>query len=106
MSGSRTIIAGDERLPNVHPGDVLRKDFLIGSELDADEIGRAAGIDPDRLTALLDARLPIDADLDLRLGRYFGMSDGFFLRLQVLYDVEEFKRSHGAELDRIIPRAA
>lgn len=106
MSGSRTIIEAEGRLDNVHPGDVLRHDFLIGSDVPLGEVANGAGIATEKLDAILDGRLAVDADIDLRLGRYFGMSDGFFLRLQNSYDLEEVWRAHGAELDRITPRAA
>ena len=107
MSSSRTIIADEgDLLGNPHPGEFLREDFLIGSELDVAEVARASGIERDRLQQLLDERIDVDADLDLRLGRYFGMSQGFFLRLQNAFDIEEVLRSRGAELDRIVPRAA
>ena len=106
MSGSRTITEDDDLLDNVHPGDILREDFLIGTEIPLDEVSRGSGIPADALAALLDARIPVDADIDLRLGRYFGMSEGFFLRLQNSYDLEEVRRSRGRELDRIVPRAA
>jgi plasmid maintenance system antidote protein VapI len=48
----------------------------------------------------------MDADLDLRLARYFGMSEGFFLGLQDDYELLEAKRALNGELDRIVPRAA
>ena len=50
--------------------------------------------------------IPIDADVDLRLARYFGVSEGFFLGLQNDYDLEEVRRAKGNDLDRIVPRAA
>jgi antitoxin HigA-1 len=56
--------------------------------------------------AILDARLPVDADTDLRLSRYFGVSEGWFLGLQNDYDLEEAKRALNGGLDRIVPRAA
>jgi addiction module HigA family antidote len=106
MSGSRTTIADEDRLDNVHPGDVLREDFLIGSELPLHEIVQGTGIAEPRLKAILAAAEPVDADADLRLARYFGISEGFFLGLQNDYDLEEVRRSRGRELDRIVPRAA
>jgi addiction module HigA family antidote len=105
MSGSKTIIDGD-LLPNPHPGEFLREDFLIGSEIDPAEVAEGAGIALDRLRALMDEAISVDADIDLRLGRYFGMSEGFFLGLQIDFDLEEARRTHGAELDRIVRRAA
>jgi addiction module HigA family antidote len=107
MSASRTIIPDEDRLDNVHPGDILREDFLIGSEIPIEEVSEGAGIPTAKLRAILDCRAPVTAEIDLRLGRYFGMSDGFFLGLQDDYDLEEVHRSKaGAEIERIVPRAA
>ncbi|MFL6856718.1 MAG: HigA family addiction module antitoxin [Allosphingosinicella sp.] len=106
MSGSRTTTEDEDWLDNVHPGEVLREDFLIGREIPVAEVSEGAGIPLEALNALLDARTRVEADIDLRLARYFGMSEGFFLRLQNDYDLEEVRRARGSELDRIVPRAA
>lgn len=106
MSGSRTIIADEDRLDNVHPGEILREEFLIGSEISIGEVVEGTGIAKGQLESLLAESIPVDADVDLRLARYFGMSEGFFLGLQNDYDLEEVRRSRGADLDRIVPRAA
>lgn len=105
MSGSKTIIDAD-RLPNPHPGEFLREDFLIGSEIDPAEIVEGAGIDLRRLSDLMEGRVAVDADIDLRLARYLGMSEGFFLGLQADYDLEEARRANGPELEKIVRRAA
>lgn len=106
MSGSRIIIADEERLDNVHPGDVLREDFLIGSEIPLAEVSHGAGIEPSVMEQLVASRRDVDAALDARLTRYFGMSEGFFLRLQNSFDLEEVRRTDVTALDRIVPRAA
>lgn len=107
MSASRTTIADDDRLDNVHPGDILREDFLIGTEISVDEVCAATGIDERQLRLLLDGATKVTAEIDLRLGRYFGMSEGFFLGLQDDFDLEEVRRSRtGEEIERIVPRAA
>jgi antitoxin HigA-1 len=106
MSGSRTITEDEDRLDNVHPGDILRHDFLIGSEIPLEEVAEGSGLDPARLARILDQNLPVDANTDLRLARYFGVSEGFFLGLQIDFDLEEERRAHGPELDRIARRAA
>ena len=106
MSGLRTIIKDEDRLDNVHPGDILRHDFLIGSEIPLGEVATGSGIDALRLNKILDGELPVDANVDLRLARYFGISEGFFLGLQIDYDLEEERRMNGPELDRIARRAA
>ena len=106
MSGSRTITGDEDRLDNVHPGDVLRHDFLIGGEISVAEVSVGAGIDAARLNALLDGRISVDAEIDLRLARYFGLSEGVLLGLQNDYDLEEARRAANGDLDRIVPRAA
>lgn len=106
MSGSRTITEDDDLLDNVHPGSILREDFLIGSEISLDEVVIGAGIERERLVAILAEQEPVDANIDLRLARYFGMSEGFFLGLQIDFDLEEERRAHGDELAKITRRAA
>ena len=106
MSGSKTIIEDDDRLPNVHPGDILREDFMIGSEIPLQEVAADAHVPAAKLRALVASEIDVDADLDLRLSRYFGMSEGFFLRLQIAYDLEEVRRACGDELNSITPRVA
>lgn len=106
MSASRTTTADEDRLDNVHPGDILREDFLIGSEIPLAEVARDAGINAAVLKEIVASRRDIDADTDLRLARYLGMSEGFFIGLQIDHDLEEVRRTHGEELDRIRPRAA
>ena len=104
MSASRTTIPDEDRLDNVHPGDILREDFLIGSEIPVEEVSVATGIPVADLRRLLDCNAAVNAEIDLRLGRYFGVSEGFFLGLQDDYDLEEVRRSKaGAEIERIVP---
>lgn len=105
MSGSKTTI-DDDLLDNVHPGDILRDDFLIGSEIPLGEVADGTGLPEMTLQSLPESRSSIDAMIDLRLGRYFGMSEGFFLRLQNSYDIEQERRAHGVEIDKIEKRAA
>ena len=104
MSASKTIIADDDRLANVHPGDILREDFLIGSEIPLAEVAEKTGIDAAVLTHLVASAAPVTAEIDLRLGAYFGLSKGYFMRLQNAYDLEEVERSFGDEINRIRPR--
>ena len=107
MSGSRTIIAeDDDRLPNPHPGEFLREDFLIGRELQVADVATGSGIARDVLDRLLRDEIPVNAEIDLRLARYFGMSEGFFLGLQADYDLEEARDTLADALSRIVPRAA
>jgi addiction module HigA family antidote len=93
-------------LDNVHPGDILREDFLIGSEIPLEEVAHDAQIDPPTLAEIISRRRAIDASIDARLTRYFGMSDGFFLRLQNSYDMEEVAYREADALAKIVRRAA
>lgn len=106
MSGSRTITRDDDRLDNVHPGGVLREDYLIGIEIPIGEVAEGAGLDLSQLSAIVACQRPVDANVGLRLARYFGISEGFFLGLQIDHDLEEVRRTNGAELDKISKRAA
>lgn len=106
MSASRTTTRDDDLLDNVHPGAILREDFLIGSEISVGETAIGTGLAKERIEALLAENAAVDAEADLRLARYFGVSEGFFLGLQIDYDLEEERRTNGEALDRITPRAA
>ena len=65
-----------------------------------------AGLDIGQLSAILSGELPVDANVDIRLARYFGIAEGFFLGLQIDHDLEEVRRANGPEPDKISTRAA
>ncbi len=106
MSGSRIIIAEEDRLDNVHPGDILRLDFLVGDEITIDEVVTGSGVDHEKFAAILNGTAAVDAETDIRRARYFGMSEGFFLGLQNDYDLDEAWCAKAVEFDRIVQRAA
>jgi addiction module HigA family antidote len=91
---------------NPAAGEILKLDFMDPLGLDAADLAPLLGVDPVRLDDVVAGRRPIDADLDLRLSRYFRMSDGFFLRLQNAHDLLAARRAMNGELDNIVPRAA
>jgi addiction module HigA family antidote len=74
--------------------------------LDSASLAKAIDVDAELIEAVVAGRQPLDAELDLRLARYFRMSEGFFLRLQTNYQLLEAKRTLNGSLDRIVPRAA
>lgn len=100
------ITTDEEWLHNPHAGELLASEFMEPLELDAAALGAAIGIDASRLESLLSGKARIDGELDLRLARYFRMSEGFFLRLQDQYEIREAKRVLQSDLDSIVPRAA
>jgi addiction module HigA family antidote len=105
VSRSRTTTNPDW-LHNAHAGEILAIEFMEPLGLDSRALAGAIDAKPDHAEAVVTGAAPMDAELDLRLARYFGMSDGFFLRLQADYDLLEAKRALNGSLDRIVPRAA
>lgn len=105
MSRSQTITNPDW-LHNAHAGEMLASEFLEPLGLDAASLAEAIGAPVDRVEAVIAGAAPMDAELDLRLARYFRMSEGFFLGLQADYELLEAKRALKGDLDRIVPRAA
>lgn len=105
MSRSQTI-TNPEWLHNSHAGELLVSEFMEPLNLDAAALARALGVDEAHVQVVISGERPMDAELDLRLGRYFRMSEGFFLGLQTDYELLEAKRALNGELDRIVPRAA
>jgi len=93
-------------LHNPHAGEMLSSEFLEPLGLADADIADLVGVEAGRITDVVAGRKPIDAELDMRLARYFGMSAGFFLGLQSAHDLLEVRRAMGSELDRIVPRAA
>ena len=106
MSRSSTTMTDDERLPNPHPGEILLEDFLKPMCLSQNALARAVHVPPRRINELVLGKRSVTADTDLRLARYFGLSEGVFLGLQNDFDLMERRRHIEAELQSINPRAA
>ena len=103
---SKSPITMPELLPNPTPGEILLEDFLKPAGLSQNAVARAIGVPPRRINEIILGKRTITADTDLRLARYFGLSEGVFLGLQADYDLVQRRREIGAVLDKIIPRAA
>ena len=69
-------------LKNPHPGDILKHEFLETTGLSQNRLAHAIGVPPNRIHAIVSGARSITADTDLRLCRFFGLSEGYFLRLQ------------------------
>jgi antitoxin HigA-1 len=105
MSKSQTT-TNPEWLHNSHAGELLVSEFMEPLGLTAESLAAPLGVDATRLSDVIKGKLPMDADLDLRLARYFRMSEGFFLGLQLDHELLEAKRALNGELNRIVPLAA
>lgn len=92
-----------ERLKNPHPGDILKMEFLDEIGMSQNALAKAIGVPANRIHAIINGTRDITADTDLRLCKFFGMSEGFFQRLQVLYDTREAKRAIHKQVARIKP---
>ena len=105
-SPSSTTTRDDELLPNPHPGEILQLEFMEPLGLSQNALARAIRVPPRRINELVHGRRAVTADTDLRLTRYFGLSEGFFLGLQADHDLMAQRRRLGDELEAIEPRAA
>ena len=105
-SSSSTITMDDDLLPNPHPGEILQLEFMAPLGLSQNALPRAIRVPPRRINELVHGRRAVTADTDLRLTRYFGLSEGFFLGLQADHDLMAQRRRLGDELEAIEPRAA
>ena len=78
-----------ERLPNIHPGEVLLEEFLKPLGLSQNRVAREIGVPPRRINEIVLAKRAITPNTALRLARYFGTSERFWLGMQTDYDLEE-----------------
>jgi addiction module HigA family antidote len=106
MTSKSSTTTAEVLLHNPHAGEILLQEFLQPMGLSQTALARAIDVPPRRINEIVLGKRAITADTDLRLARYFGMSEGFFLSLQNSYDIMERKRALGDALDRIVPRAA
>lgn len=106
MSRSSTTMTEPEFLTNPHPGEILLEEFLKPLALSQNALARAIHVPPRRVNEIVLGKRDVTADTDLRLARYFGLSDGFFLNLQIEHDLMERRRQIGGDLSAIAPRAA
>lgn len=106
MSKSSTIMTDKRLLPNPTPGEILLEEFMKPMGLSQNALARALHVPPRRINEIVLGKRTITADTDLRLARYFGISEGFFLGLQADYDLMERRRQIGPDLAAIEPRAA
>lgn len=91
-----------KKLKNVHPGEILQKDFLEPMNLTPYALAKAIGVDQTRISQLIKGKRRVSADTALRFSKFFQMSAEFWLNAQCRYDLEEV-REHNDDYDRIVP---
>ena len=100
-------MASGRLLPPVHPGEVLRDEFLKPMELSVYRLAREIGVSRPRLNDVVLGRRAVTIDTALRLGRYFGTTPEFWLNLQTRYDLDAAERTLRRKIKReAAPRAA
>ncbi len=91
------------KLSPIHPGEILREEFLRPMELTPYAVAQACGVPRTRIERLAREETPVTADTALRLGRYFGTTPSFWMNLQARYDLEVAEDATAADLKRIKP---
>ncbi len=89
---------------NVHPGEILREEFLRPLGLSVYAVAKAIRVPAPRLNDVVLEKRGISADTAVRLARFFGTSEQFWMNLQALYDIRKAKAGLANELPKIRPR--
>ena len=99
-----------KHLHNPHPGEILLEEFLQPLNISQNSLARSIGVPPRRINEIVLGKRGVTADTDLRLARFFGVSEGFWLGLQTDYELMEARRRLGRKLERevkpLAPEAA
>ena len=104
MTTTEPAPAPNDPLAPVHPGEILREEFLAPLSLSAYALARACHVPRTRIERLVREETPVTPDTALRLARYFGTSAEFWLGIQARYDLEVARRALQAEIEAIEPR--
>ena len=91
-----------ETLPNIHPGEILLEEFLKPLAISQNKLARDIKVPPRRINEIVLGKRALTPDTALRLARYFGTSERFWLGLQLDFDLEEAKRELSEVIDREI----
>ena len=92
--------------PPIHPGEILAEEYLAPLGITQHRLAVAIGVPPRRINEIVHGTRRISADTALRLARYFGTSERFWMNLQGRYDLETERDRLGAQLDDIHPLAS
>lgn len=95
-----------KKLPPIHPGEILREEFMLPLGLSSNALAKAIDVTPARINEIVRERRGISADTALRLARYFGTDPQSWMNLQQRHDLECAKEALGTALRTIARRAA
>ena len=91
----------NNRLPNIHPGEILQLEFLEPLNITPYRLSKDIGVAQTRISEIISGKRSITADTALRLSRYFGNSAQFWLNLQTQYDLREALKENAEIYDQI-----
>lgn len=94
----------EKLLDPIHPGEILREDFIKPFGISINQLARDLDVPPNRISTIVNGERSITADTALRLGTCFGMSPEVWLNLQTEYDLRIARRQRGAEIERRVRR--
>ena len=89
-----------EKLKNIHPGEILLEEFLGPMAISQNRLARDIGVPPRHINEIVHGKRAVTADTALRLARYFGTSETFWMGLQADYELEDARERLGDRLDR------
>jgi len=89
-----------EKLKNIHPGEILLEEFLGPMAISQNRLARDIGVPPRHINEIVHGKRAVTADTALRLARYFGTSETFWMELQADYELEDARERLGDRLDR------
>ena len=92
-----------DKIPPIHPGEVLMEDFIKGFEITQNRLAVAIGVPPRRINEIVLGKRGISADTALRLARYFGVSAQFWLNLQTRYELDLAEDRAAEQIAAITP---
>jgi addiction module HigA family antidote len=93
-------MAHKKLLDPIHPGEILREEFMKPLGISINRLARDIAVPPARISAIVNGKRAITADTALRLAKYFGVPSEVWLGLQVEYDLRMARRRIGPEIDR------
>lgn len=99
MSESQIII--NDRLPNIHPGEILKEEFLDALGISAYRLAKEINVPETRISEIIHGKRSVTADTAIRLSKFLGTTAEFWLNLQNLYDLEEEQNKHAMEFETI-----
>lgn len=100
-----TIRRYKDRIPPLHPGEMLREEFMVPLGLSANALALALRVPATRISEIVNERRGITADTALRLGRYFRMTPEFWMNLQSSYDLESARDEVETEIRKVVTPA-